>query len=72
MSGVELVRDEDSREPYHVSERPTAVAAAALERGLATRALLGGTMQLAPPLIISDEQIDRAVEILAESIIATR
>ncbi len=72
MSGVELVRDEDTREPYHISERPTAVAAAALERGLATRALLGGTMQLAPPLIISDEEIDRAVAILAESIIATR
>ncbi|MCY3784029.1 MAG: aspartate aminotransferase family protein [Chloroflexi bacterium] len=72
MSGVELVRDEDTREPYHVSERPTAVAAAALERGLATRALLGGTMQLAPPLIISDEEIDRAVGILAESIVATR
>ena len=44
----------------------------ALLRWLATRALLGGTMQLAPPLIISDEEIDRAVAILAESIVATR
>ena len=41
MAGVELVRDQDTREPYLLSERPTAVAAAALERGLATRALLG-------------------------------
>ena len=48
------------------------MAAAALKRGLATRALLGGTMQLAPPLIVSDDEIDRAVDILAESIIATR
>ena len=72
MAGVELVRDQDTREPYLLSERPTAVAAAALKRGLATRALLGGTMQLAPPLIVSDDEIDRAVDILAESIIATR
>ena len=72
MAGVELVRNQDTREPYLLSERPTAVAAAALERGLATRALLGGTMQLAPPLIVSDDEIDRAVDILAESIIATR
>lgn len=72
MSAVELVKDRGSKEAYLPSERPAAVATAALDRGLVTRALLGGSLQLAPPLIVTDNQIEFAVDTLAESIIATR
>jgi adenosylmethionine-8-amino-7-oxononanoate aminotransferase len=47
-------------------------AAAARERGLLTRGLLDDILCLAPPFTISEEMLGRAVEILAESIEATR
>lgn len=72
MAGIELVQNRDTKAPYPASERPAAVAAAAFERGLSTRALLGGTMQIAPPLVVTDQQIDFIVDVLAEAIEATR
>ena len=72
MAGIELVQNRDTKALYPASERPAAVAAAAFERGLSTRALLGGTMQIAPPLVVTDQQIDFIVDVLAEAIEATR
>ncbi|HUF33128.1 MAG TPA: acetylornithine transaminase [Acidimicrobiales bacterium] len=43
-----------------------AVAAAALERGLIVNAVTPTALRLAPPLIVTDDEIDQAVTILTE------
>jgi putrescine---pyruvate transaminase len=72
MVGVELVCDRESRQRWPVEvERGRRAAAAARERGLLTRGLLDDILCLAPPFTISDELLERSVEILGESIEAT-
>ena len=73
MVGIELVADKTSREAWPVAAgRGRRAAAEARERGLLTRCLLDDILCLAPPFTISEEMLGRAVEILAESIEATR
>jgi putrescine aminotransferase len=73
MAGIELVRDRETRERWPVeAHRGRRAIAAARDRGLLTRALLDDVLLLAPPFVITDQQLARAVEILADSIIATR
>ncbi|HEU5061612.1 MAG TPA: aspartate aminotransferase family protein [Solirubrobacterales bacterium] len=73
MVGVELVADEETRRRWPVEdERGRRAAAAARDRGLLTRALLDDILCLAPPFTISDEMMGRAVEILHDSIEASR
>ncbi|MDX6625883.1 MAG: adenosylmethionine---8-amino-7-oxononanoate aminotransferase [Solirubrobacterales bacterium] len=73
MVGVELVRDRETRERWPTAMgRGRKAANEARERGLLTRGLLDDILCLAPPFTISDEQMRRAVEILAGSIEATR
>jgi putrescine aminotransferase len=73
MVGIELVADKASREPWPVAAgRGRRAAAEARGRGLLTRGLLDDILCLAPPFTISEEMLGRAVEILAESIEATR
>ncbi len=48
---------------------PKAVARAALERGLVVNAIAPSTLRLAPPLIISDSDISRGVDILADALL---
>jgi 4-aminobutyrate aminotransferase len=69
MAGIELVRDRDSKEPAD-SEAAQAVADA-LNRGvMATN--LGGTyhnvIKMSPPLVITDEQLDAALDLLDKSL----
>ncbi|HEX4241770.1 MAG TPA: aspartate aminotransferase family protein [Steroidobacteraceae bacterium] len=75
--GVELVQDRDSKEPfapvYRLHER---VQKAALRRGLlcypmqgALDGYRGDHIQIAPPYIVSEEQIEDLARILEESII---
>jgi adenosylmethionine-8-amino-7-oxononanoate aminotransferase len=73
MVGIELVADKATRRrwPGEVS-RGRRAAAEARGRGLLTRSLLDDILCLAPPFTISEETLGRAVEILAESIEATR
>ena len=72
MVGIELVRDRASRERWPTAAaRGRRAANAARDRGLLTRGLLDDILCLAPPFTISDEQMRRAVEILAESIVTT-
>jgi putrescine aminotransferase len=72
MAGVELVADRATRERWPAAlGRGRQAAAEARDRGLLTRGLLDDVLCLAPPFTISDEQLGRAVEILAESIRAT-
>ncbi|MDR7435042.1 MAG: aspartate aminotransferase family protein [Armatimonadota bacterium] len=74
MCGVELVEDQETKEPaIGLGAR---VLAEARKRGLVTRIRvgqrgdfpIGDTILLAPPLVITEEQVDRIVEILRESI----
>jgi putrescine---pyruvate transaminase len=77
MCGVELVEDRATRKPaIGLGNR---VFAEARERGLFTRIRggagghfpIGDTICLAPPLTTSEEEIDRIVSILHDSIRAT-
>jgi adenosylmethionine-8-amino-7-oxononanoate aminotransferase len=72
MSSVELVADKETKQRYAPSvARGAAVARAVRDYGLLTRALLDDILILAPPFVISEEQIDRAVDALAAGISAT-
>ncbi len=73
MVGVELVRDRETRERWPAAlGRGHSAANEARERGLLTRGLLDDILCLAPPFTISEEQLGRAVEILAAGIERTR
>jgi adenosylmethionine-8-amino-7-oxononanoate aminotransferase len=73
MVGIELVADKDTRERWPAeSARGRRAAAEARDRGLLTRGLLDDILCLTPPFTISDQMIARSVEILGDSIDATR
>lgn len=76
MAGIELVTDKAAKTPaLGIGAR---VLAHARQRGLITRIRagqegelpIGDVICLAPPLIITDAQVDRIIEILRESILA--
>jgi putrescine aminotransferase len=72
MVGIELVRDRETRERWPTAlGRGRGAANEARDRGLLTRGLLDDILCLAPPFTISDDQMRRAVEILADSIEST-
>lgn len=72
MAGIELVADRETRERYPASEgRAQAVVGAARRQGLLARALLDDIVMLAPPFVISEQQVDAAGEVLASSIVET-
>ena len=73
MVGIELVADKATRQRWPAAAtRGRRAAAEARERGLLTRGLLDDILCLAPPFTISEEMMGRAVEILVDSIDATR
>ncbi|HEY5941503.1 MAG TPA: aspartate aminotransferase family protein [Solirubrobacterales bacterium] len=73
MVGIELVADKETRERWPAeSARGRRAAAEARDRGLLTRGLLDDILCLTPPFTISDQMIARSVEILGDSIDATR
>ncbi|HEX3041860.1 MAG TPA: aspartate aminotransferase family protein [Solirubrobacterales bacterium] len=72
MVGVELVCDKQSRQRWPVeADRGRRAALAARESGLLTRGLLDDILCLAPPFTISEELLERSVEILGAGIDAT-
>jgi adenosylmethionine-8-amino-7-oxononanoate aminotransferase len=76
MAGVEFVRNRETREPFDPALKLNAlVGNRAFEKGLITYPGGGGAdgvrgdhLLLAPPFVITEEQIDRLVEILDEAI----
>lgn len=73
MVGIELVADRETRARWPAENaRGRRAAAEARERGLLTRGLLDDILCLTPPFTISDEMMARSVDILTESIEATR
>lgn len=72
MAAIELVRDRETKESYaKEAERPQRVMRAAREHGLLVRPLLGDIVFLAPPFVITEDQLDRSVDALRRAIIET-
>ncbi|HUI24919.1 MAG TPA: aspartate aminotransferase family protein [Candidatus Kryptonia bacterium] len=63
LAAVEIVRDQQTKEPFPNVDDPHRIVAAAFERGLIARALFQ-CVALAPPLISTKADIDRMVGIL--------
>jgi 2,2-dialkylglycine decarboxylase (pyruvate) len=70
MLGVEIVRSGSAREPDH--ELGASIAAEAFKRGLSMNIVklpgMGGVFRIAPPLTISEDEIDLGLKIISDSI----
>lgn len=70
LLGVEIVKDRKDRVPDH--QLGAAIAAEAFRRGLSMNIVklpgMGGVFRIAPPLTISEEELDLGLRIIAESI----
>jgi putrescine aminotransferase len=64
MCAVEFVADRATKAPANIGEK---VRKAAVDRGLFTRAI-GDTIAFAPPLVISEDEVDQILQIMGESI----
>lgn len=64
MCAIEFVADRQTKAPANIGAR---VRQGCLERGLFTRAV-GDIIALAPPLIISEREVDKIVEILRQAL----
>ncbi|HEY4224951.1 MAG TPA: aspartate aminotransferase family protein [Pseudolysinimonas sp.] len=65
MLGVELVQPGPDRLPD--ADLAEAVLYAALRRGLSFKTTMGNVLTLTPPLTIRDDELDRALDILADA-----
>jgi putrescine aminotransferase len=73
IAGIELVADRQTRERFSPEQkRSQHVADEAQLRGLRMRPLLDDILLLAPPFVITDEQISFAIDTIGEAIIETR
>jgi putrescine aminotransferase len=70
MAGIEIVADKATKERFPSSglARTASVAKNAREFGLVTRPLLDDILLLAPPFVITEKEIDQAVNALRRSI----
>ena len=67
MCGIEYVRDRATKTPFDAAEKVgPRIHAAGVERGLFSRTR-GDVYQIAPPIVTSEESIDRCIEIIAEA-----
>ncbi len=66
LIGVELVRDRASRE--RATDEAEAIMYAALDRGLSFKLTMGNIITLVPPLIIEQEELNQALDIIEELI----
>jgi putrescine---pyruvate transaminase len=64
MAAIEFVADRKSKSPAGIGAK---VQRACLERGLFTR-VVGDSIVLAPPLVISEAEVDKIVDILGEAL----
>jgi 2,2-dialkylglycine decarboxylase (pyruvate) len=70
LLGVEIVKDRKDREPDH--QLGARIAAEAFQRGLSMNIVklpgMGGVFRIAPPLTISEEELDLGLRIISQSI----
>lgn len=64
--GIELVKDRQTRE--RATDEAEAVMYAALSKGLSFKLTMGNIITLTPPLTITREEMDRALDIIEECI----
>ena len=65
MAGVELVSDKATKQSFDVAEGAARrVWLEALEHGVIVRPIAGDVIAISPPFVISEQQIDRIVEVL--------
>jgi 4-aminobutyrate aminotransferase len=69
MIGIEIVRDQESRIP--AGDERTAIIKRAFERGVLCLGAGPNTIRLSPPLIVSREQADTALDIIEKCIEAS-
>jgi 4-aminobutyrate aminotransferase/(S)-3-amino-2-methylpropionate transaminase len=69
MLALELVADRETREP--APALAAAVTAAARDRGLVLLScgLYGNVVRILVPLVVSDDDLDRGLEILADALV---
>jgi 4-aminobutyrate aminotransferase len=64
--GMELVREKTSRSP--ATDEAEAVMYSALSKGLSFKISMGNILSLTPPLTISRQEMDQALDILEQSL----
>ena len=62
LLGIELVEDRERKKPAH--ELAEKVLYAALNRGLSFKTTMGNVLTLTPPLIVTQQQMDQALDII--------
>lgn len=70
LLGVELVQDRDTREPYHALGALTTQRCfeLGLSMNIRRRPERGSVWRIAPPLTVSNDEIDRAIAILDQAL----
>ena len=66
LLGIELVKDRETKEP--ANDEAESVLYRALEEGLSFKNSMGNIITLTPPLIVTDDQLDRALDIIEQCI----
>jgi len=66
LMGIELVRNRKTKE--HACDEAEKIMYAALTKGLSFKITMGNILTLTPPLTITKEQMDKALDILDECI----
>ena len=69
LIGVELVKDRDSKEP--ADDLAEEVFYRCLDKGLAFKITMGNVLTLTPPLILTQAEMDQALDIVEQSIADT-
>jgi len=60
--GIDLVEDHETKKPaVHATDR---ILYKALKRGLNFKTTMGGVLTLTPPLVVTIEQMDQALDIV--------
>jgi 4-aminobutyrate aminotransferase len=68
MFGIEMVEDKDGFRPSHaLAER---IYYRCLEKGLSFKISAGSVLTLSPPLVIAREDLDRALTIVEDAVLA--
>ena len=72
LIGLEVVKDQESKAPGY--ELGTKIMEEAMQRGLSMNVVklpgMGGVFRIAPPLMVSAEEIDKALNIISDSMAA--
>ena len=66
LLGLELVKDRETRDP--ANDEAESVLYRALEEGLSFKNSMGNIITLSPPLIVTDDEMDSALDILERCI----